>query len=83
MAMKELFEKDKSLFRKFDNDAWFRYYSALNKETPVEKVKGSPFYLELSDGEKACYVEALKSLKEDRKICPEVRYEVRLRDLDD
>lgn len=82
MTTGEVFAKDKTVFHGFNDDKWFRYYSALNKETPVEKVKDKPYYLELTDNEKICYNNSLQSLKEDRKKFPKACYEVRLRDLD-
>ena len=82
MDMKELWEKDKTMFDDFDFDKWNRYYRALNKETPVEKVSEAPFYVELTDNEKLCYQHELDSLKEDRKTFPQAAYEVRLRDFD-
>lgn len=80
MTVKEIFEKDKNVFRSFDFNMWDRYYKALNKETPVEKIVESPYYLELSENEKICYVDDLKKLKEERKSFPQAAYEVRLKD---
>lgn len=82
MTTGEVFAKDKTVFNGFNDDKWFRYYSALNKETPVEKVKDKPYYLELTDNEKICYNSELESLVEERKKYPWASYEVRLRDLD-
>jgi hypothetical protein len=82
MTTSEVFAKDKTVFNGFDDDKWFRYYSALNREVPVEKVKEKPYYLELTENEKICYNNGLKSLLEERKTFPQASYEVRLRDLD-
>ena len=80
--MKEIFEKDKTVFDSFDFDKWNRYYRALNREIPVEKVSGAPFYLELTENEKLCYLESLESLKEERKSFPQAAYELDLKDFD-
>ena len=82
MTIKELFEKDKTLFSTFDFDKWDRYYHALNKETPVEDVDKKPYFLELTKNEKLCYADDLKKLKEERKSFPQASYEVRLKDFD-
>ena len=82
MTMKEIFERDKTVFNSFDFDKWNRYYRALNKETPVEDVSGAPFYLDLTENEKLCYLASLESLKEERKSFPQAAYEVRLKDFD-
>jgi hypothetical protein len=82
MTTGEVFAKDKTVFNGFNDDKWFRYYSALNKETPVEKVKDKPYYLELTENEKICYNSELKKLVNERKEYPWASYEVRLRDLD-
>ena len=37
------------------------------KETPIGKLAERPFYLELTDSEMECFIEALKSLVEERK----------------
>ena len=82
MTKKEIFEKDKTVFDSFDFDKWNRYYRALNKELPVEETSGAPFYLEMTENEKLCYLDALKTLKEERKTFPQAAYEVRLKDFD-
>ena len=80
MSIKDVFEKDKGAFKEFDFEMWNRYYRAINAGVPVEKVSKAPYYLELSDSEKQCYVEELKGLEEERKSFPEASYEVRLKD---
>ena len=82
MSIKEVFERDKTVFRDFDFNMWNRYYKALNRGVPAEKVSKAPYYLELSEREKECYVESLKSLEEERKSFPQAAYEVRLKDFD-
>ena len=82
MSIKEVFERDKTVFRDFDFNMWDRYYKAINRRVPVESVSEAPFYLELSEGEQECYVESLKSLEEERKSFPQAAYEVRLKDFD-
>ena len=82
MTSSEVWAKDKTLFKNFNDDKWFRYYSALNKETPAEKVKDKPYYLELTENEKICYNSELEKLVNERKKYPWASYEVRLRDLD-
>lgn len=82
MTVDEVHRTDKTIFSSFNDDKWFRYYDALNKETPVEKVKDKPYYLELTENEKICYNGELQSLVEERKKYPWASYEVRLRDLD-
>ena len=82
MTTGEVFAKDKTVFHGFNDDKWFRYYSALNKETPAEKVKDKPYYLELTENEKICYNSELEKLVNERKKYPWASYEVRLRDLD-
>lgn len=82
MTVDEVHRTDKTIFNSFNDDKWFRYYDALNKETPVEKAKDRPYYLELTENEKICYNGELQSLVEERKKYPWASYEVRLRDLD-
>ena len=50
---------------------WIEYYDCLNSETPVDKLR-----LALSDADRAEYVESLDYMKELRKTCPAVSYEV-------
>ena len=80
MTTKEIFEKDKSVFDGFDYDKWRRYYSAINAEVPVEKVKDAPYFLNLTGSEKRCYQIELDSLVEERKSFPQAAYEVRTKD---
>ena len=82
MTAKEIFETDKSLFDSFDFDKWNRYYKALNREIPVEQVKDKPFFLELTENEKICYLDDLEKLKEERKSFPQAGYELSLKDFD-
>lgn len=82
MNVKEIFEKDKSVFDSFNFEKWNRYYRALNAEVPVEKVKDKPYYLDMTENEKLCYVDDLESLKKERKSFPQAAYEVRLKDFD-
>ena len=82
MTTAEVFKKDPHVFDGFNKDKWFRYYAAINKEVPVEKVKDEPYFLELTDNEKICYNNALNSLVEERKSFPQASYEVRYKDLD-
>ena len=82
MTTKEVFDKDKGAFSKFGAEEWFRYYSALNAEVPVDKVKDKPYFLKLSDGENECYKNSLEKLINERKSFPQAAYEVRYKDLD-
>ena len=82
MSTKEVFEQYDDVFEGFGKDEWFRYYSALNAETPAEQVVEEPYYLELSEGEKICYEDELERLKEERKTFPRASYEVSYKDLD-
>ena len=82
MNVKENFETDKSVFDSFNFEKWNRYYRALNAEVPVEKVKDKPYYLDMTENEKLCYVDDLESLKKERKSFPQAAYEVRLKDFD-
>ena len=82
LTTKEIFEKDKTVFDGFNSDKWFRYYSAINKEVPVEKVKDAPYYLDLTGSEKECYKNSMASLIEERKDFPQASYDVRYKDLD-
>lgn len=59
-------------FEGFNGKEWIAYYTALNQEKPVEDCG-----LELTDEEKERYINALKKLKEERKRCPEVDYEIK------
>ena len=61
---------------------WDRYYQAINRGIPVDEVSKAPYYLKLTDSEKECYVEEMKSLEEDRKTFPQAAYEVSLKDFD-
>lgn len=82
MTTEEVFKKYKNVFGEFDKDNWFRYYAALNAETPVDEVKDRPYFLELSDAEKICYVNALDELKKERKSFPQASYEVQYKDFE-
>ena len=82
MTVKEIFEKDKTVFDGFDFEKWNRYYRALNAETPVEKLAEKPYFLKLTENEKICYLDDLKKLREERKSFPQASYEVRLKDFD-
>lgn len=82
MTTREIIAKDKSAFSEFDKDKWFRYYAALNAETPVEKAKDKPYFLELTDSEKMCYQNSLDGLLKDRKTCPGVRYELNYKEFE-
>lgn len=82
MTIAEVWEKDRTVFSGFNADRWFRLYSALNREIPVDKIQDEPFYLKLTDNEKLCYEISLKELVEERKDRPWARYEVSLKDLD-
>ena len=82
MTTKELWEKDKTLFSKFDFNMWNRYYQAINRGVPVDKLKDEPYFLKLTDNEKLCYQNAVNELVEERKSFPQASYEVRLRDFD-
>ena len=82
MSIKDIFEKDGTVFDSFGFTEWDRYYRALNAETPVEKLSEKPWFLDLTDNEKLCYMEELKKLKEERKSFPAAAYEVRLKDFD-
>ncbi len=82
MTTKEIFEKDKTVFDGFGHGEWSRYYSAINKEVPVEKVKDAPYFLELTENEKQCYLNSLNDLKNERKSFPQASYEVQTKDFD-
>ena len=82
MPVEEVFRTDKTVFDSFDFDKWNRYYMALNAETPVEKLAEKPYFIELTENEKICYLDSLKKLKEERKSFPQAAYELRLRDFD-
>ena len=82
MTIAELMEKDRSAFRGFDKWMRFRFIEALNEETPVEKLKEKPYFLDLSDTEKAVYELELADLKEERKARPWAAYEARYKDID-
>lgn len=64
--------KKRGAFEGFNGKDWIMYYTALNQEKPVEDCG-----LELTDEEKERYINALKKLKEERKRCPEVDYEIK------
>ncbi len=82
MTVREIFEKDKTVFDSFDFEKWNRYYRAANKEVPVEKLKDGPYYLELTENEKICYQDDVDKLKKERESFPQASYEVRLKDFD-
>ena len=75
MTVREIFEKDKTLFDGWNFTQWDLYYRALNEETPVETVKDAPWFLELTENEKLCYVDDLIRLQKERERIPGVRYE--------
>lgn len=75
MSIGEIFEQDKSVFDSFGFAEWDRYYRALNAEIPVEELQNDPWFLDLTEGEKACYLVALHKLKEERERIPGVSYE--------
>lgn len=82
LTMAELWEKDKTMFDRFDFNMWNRYYQAINRGVPVDEVHKAPYYLMLTDNEKLCYQHEVVELAEERKSFPRASYEVRLRDFD-
>ena len=60
------------VFSRFGSKEWIEYYDSLNSEVPVEELR-----LELADEEKKAYSEDLAKLKEERKTCPWISYEVK------
>ena len=73
--MKE--EKKVLELRDFGPKQWIEFYTCLNEERPVDKLR-----LDLSDDAKKAYNEELERLKEERKRIPEVSYEINYHDFE-